>query len=366
MKIVRYTLIISGAIVLLGFVLALLFFKEKQQNDLRTNLNTCTTREANNVEAQNLNMLESRSVDLNLIDTVEFEEWLDYFNISIHKGKVLLTTGRELRWFNLLQTASLHAYAAPDDKYMTTGTFDLDDNLLVLLGNSTGDGRINFIYELYNVTKNQSVKEIPLNSLNRYEEIFQMMFSLNGNCLFLISWFHVYILETQTYTLLTSFEPGFINDFTLSHNTDKLAFGSFGDDDSTGEAEVGVRFLTSINSEFLFEEPNLTITTVRFLPDNNRLISSSLDGSIRIWDIELKTLISTIETSNYVIDFDVLSPYIVALDDKNTVTLFHLATNEKLASIELATDARRVVFVQENRFAVINKDPVLYFYEISE
>lgn len=121
-----------------------------------------------------------------------------------------------------------------------------------------------------------------------------------------------------------------LSDIILDVATEKLVYSTLGDNDSTGKPEVGIWDFDNPDNLQTFNLHNTQITDISVSLDGGRIASVSLDGIIKLVDVQLGADLSSFNMNN-----DAVSSYSIAANTDGSLLIIgdHTKGGENALSI---------------------------------
>jgi len=311
---------------------------------------------------------------------VQFGHHKEITSISFSKDGKYIATGSEDRTIKLwdiltgreIRTILGHSdkinsiLFSPDSRYIASASsdntikiFEIETGLeyMTLTGHSREVNSISFSPDGRYLASSSSDATIKLWDLNTRKEIktfpsefFSFVkFSPDGSCIATKAWVNkIAILEpfTGKKKILQGHDEH-ITSIDFSSDGKYLVSGGF-------DKKVKIWEVSTGQLVHSFEENNESIFSVAFSPDNKIVVAGSFN-SIKIWDIEKKENILTIQQPySSIVAFSPDGKYIAATSEANTITLYETVNGKEVKRFKGNFGwVNRVKLSPDNKYAAI-------------
>jgi WD40 repeat protein len=170
-----------------------------------------------------------------------------------------------------------------DNSFILRAAFDTESTPIML---SSALNSFNPSQAYFRLTDTKTKQDIAYLPLAYRETVNDIKFTPNNKCVaFASSYSKIRIWNVLTKTEKTLNARNHVTSVAFSADGKHLAYGTDGDNDSSGEVAIAILDLENDKEIASFKGHATTITKVLFSHDGKIIASSSWDKTIRLWDV---------------------------------------------------------------------------------
>lgn len=252
-------------------------------NDIQSSNLSQAASNSTKLPLASLDPLTANNVDKLLeVSSYDFDTKPTYVEFSSDGNSLISGNAKTLHIIDVLSQTE-ETIKISDNSFIQDAAFDklLTPLMLKSTSNSLKAGELAF-----NLTNTKTKQNIAFLPLSYRETINDIKFTPNNQCVaFASSYSKIRLWNITIQTEKTLDARNQVTSIDFSVDGKLLAYGTYGDNDSSGEVAVAILDLENNKELEDLKGHTTTITKVLFSHDGKTIASSSWDKTIRLWNI---------------------------------------------------------------------------------